>query len=62
MKKTDTSHPQISQVLMVLQNINDKLRRIDDNLTDIKSKINNTPQKHLVVIKKGKVEDKNAKV
>lgn len=56
MKKNDTPHPQLSQVLMVLQNINDKLRRIDDSLTDIKSQINNTPRKHLVVIKKGKGE------
>lgn len=62
MKKNDTPHPQLSQVLLVLQNINDNLRRIEESLSDIKTKLNNSPQKHLVVIKKEKGENKNAKV
>ena len=62
MKKNDSPHPLFSQVLMVLQNINDNLRRIDNKLINIETKLNGTTQKHLIVIKKGKGDDKNAKV
>ena len=60
MRRNET--PQLSQIMMVLQNINDHLRRIDDNIIDIGSKLNNTTQKHLVVIKKeGKSSSKEQK-
>jgi hypothetical protein len=61
MKKNDSQHPLLSQVLMVLQNINDNLRRIDDRLINLENKFNSSTQKHLIVIKKGKGDDKNAK-
>lgn len=46
MKKTET--PQLSQLIIILQNINDKLYRIDEHLIEI----GNKTQKHVVVIKK----------
>lgn len=47
--KTQT-FPQLCEILLVLQNINDNLRRIDDHLIDMEGKA----QKHIVVIKKEK--------
>ena len=59
MKKTET--PQLSQIMMVLQNINDNLRRIDDHLIEVLSKSESPTQKHIVVIKKDKPSIKEQK-
>ena len=47
--------PQLSQVMMVLQNINDNLRRIIDKLETQKD---GATYKHIVVVKKEKVGEK----
>lgn len=47
--------PQLSQVMMVLQNINDNLRRIIDKLETQKE---SATYKHIVVIKKDKAVEK----
>ena len=57
--------PQLSELLVVLKNINDNIRRCEDNLFSIctkLSKIENdktTQTKHIVVLRK---EDKKDKV
>jgi predicted DNA-binding protein YlxM (UPF0122 family) len=56
-----TNLPQLSEVLVVLKNINDNIRRCEDNLFSICTKLNQmenekpTPTKHIVVLRK---EDK----
>ena len=58
--KTQT-FPQLCEVLLVLNNINDNLRRIDDHLIEMMSKPESPTQKHIVVIKKEKPSIKEQK-
>lgn len=44
---------QLSQILVTLKNINDNIRRLDDEIFDLNTKLEkSTTTKHLVVIKK----------
>ena len=58
MKKSES--PQLSQIMMVLHNINDNLRRINDNLERINDKFDKQPTtiKHIVLLKQ---QDKTKK-